>query len=123
MDIPTSGGVGRGGGLGGGGGGEGGGLGGGGLVLMEKKGRMPTNCLLPDNASNSLPCLYNYYGAMLLHPAGIRHVMLEMKRKLAKQRVYVKAGLWTGLDSGLDHGLDHGLLAGTKHLQRECQLL
>ena len=39
-------------------GGGGGGGGGGGLVLMEKKGWMPTNCLLPDNASNSLPCLY-----------------------------------------------------------------
>ena len=36
----------------------GGGGGGGGLVLMEKKGWMPTNCLLPHNAFNSLPCLY-----------------------------------------------------------------
>ena len=76
LTISTSGGV-------GGGGGRGGGrVGGGGLVLMEKKGWMPTSCLLLQ-----LPTLpvYIYYGAMLLHPAGVRHVMFEMKRKLAKQ--------------------------------------
>ena len=36
-----------------------------------------------------------YYGAMLLHLAGVRHVMLEMKRKLAEQPPRCSYSVWT----------------------------